>query len=399
MDTISLINKVKYSKTIYTIYNCLGSKFISYLKRFMHPDDKIIIFASFGGRKYDDSPKAIYEEILKDNRFDDYRLIWAFMKPEKYNIPRGEKVKIDTFNFYKKLLKARVWVTNSSMTRGLNFSGINSFELNTWHGSAIKKMGSERNKGNNSFGLKNNKKNENNQSIMLAQGQYDIDVFSCAFNRPADSFRIIGLPRNDELTRATPDEQSRIKEKLGIAADKKVILYAPTFREYDRDKGNNCIFTPPINLQKWRDCLGYKYVLLFRAHYEVAKVMEIVDDDIIKDVSSYPNLNELMIASDLLVSDYSSIFFDYSIQEKPMLCFAYDYDKYERERGMYFDIRKELDGNSNDEDQLIASIINLNWDKAIETSRKFSQKFIEEAGNASRKSVDIIWKYLNGNSY
>lgn len=397
MDTITLINKVKYSKTIYTVYNYLGSKCVSLLKRFIHPDDKLIIFASFGGRKFDDSPKAIYEEMLRDNRFNDYRLVWAFMKPENYNIPRGEKVKIDTFNFYKKLLKARVWVTNSSMTRGLNFSGINSFELNTWHGSAIKKMGSERNKGNSSFGLKNNKKDENNQSIMLAQGQYDIDVFSRAFNRPLDSFRITGLPRNDELTRVTPDEQSRIKEKLGIAADKKVILYAPTFREYDRDKGNNCIFTPPINLQKWRDRLGHKFVLLFRAHYEVAKEMEIADDDIIKDVSSYPNLNELMIASDILVSDYSSIFFDYSIQEKPMLCFAYDYDKYDRERGMYFDIRESLEGNSENEDQLFTAIQHLNWDKSIETTRKFRNRFIEKAGDASLSAVNIIWNNLNKN--
>ena len=66
---------------------------------------------------------------------------------------------------------------------------------------------------------------------------------------------------------------------------------------------------------------------------------------------------------------------------------------------MYFDIRKELDGNSYDEDQLINSIKNLNWDKAVETSRKFSHKFVEEAGNASRNAVDIIWKYLNGYSY
>lgn len=387
MNTLSLINRVKYSKTIYTLYYYIGSWLILLLKLFVRTDEKLIVFASFGGRKYDDSPKAIYEAMLKDPRFDDYKLVWAFMQPEKFTIPRGGRIVIDTYSYYKKLLGARVWVTNSSMNRGLAFTGKHTFEMNTWHGSAIKKMGTDINRGNTSFGLISTKKNE---GVMLAQSEYDVDVFTKAFRMTREEFRIVGLPRNDELAHATKDIQSAKKQKLGIPVNMKVILYAPTFREYDKDSGNNVVLTPPINLRLWQDQLGDDYILLFRAHYEVARVMGIEDNDFVKNVSSYPDLNDLMIASDILVSDYSSIFFDYAIQGKPMLCYCYDYEKYAIKRGMYFDVREWLPSASEE-----LELLNLVKDsdvtvKSVATKR-FQERFVTEFGSASQKSVDIIY--------
>lgn len=391
MNQLSLINRVKYSKIIYSLYYNIGSLLIRLMKLFVRTDDKLIVFASFGGRKYDDSPKAIYEAMLKDNRFDGYSLVWAFMQPDKFEIPRGEKVKIDTFKYYKKLLSARVWVTNSSMNRGLDFAGKHTFELNTWHGSAIKRMGADINKGNTSFGLKSSKKNED---VMLAQGEYDVDVFTKAFSRPRGSFRVIGLPRNDELAHVTKDIQDAMKQQLGISPNKKVILYAPTFREYDKDSGNNVILIPPIDLQLWKEELGKDYVLLFRAHYEVAKVMGIEDNDFVKNVSSYPSLNDLMIASDMLISDYSSMFFDYAIQGKPMLCYCYDYEKYAIKRGMYFDIREWLPSAS-EEIELLKLIKTTDVNEKSEATKRFQKKYVTEFGSASQKSLDIIYEKIH----
>ena len=121
MASLSLINRVKYSKRIYLAYYYLGSFAIRLLRLFVKKDPRLIVFSSFGGRKYDDSPKCIYEQMIKDARFDDYKIVWAFMYPEKYDIPRGKKVKTDTFAYYKTLLKARCWITNSTMERGLSF--------------------------------------------------------------------------------------------------------------------------------------------------------------------------------------------------------------------------------------------------------------------------------------
>ncbi len=395
MASLSLINRVKYSKTIFSIYNYLGSKAISLLKLFLSNDKQLIIFASFGGRKFDDSPKAVYEAMIADPRFDEYKLVWAFMRPEDYTLPRGEKIKIDTLKYYITLLKAGVWVHNSSMTRGLNFTGISTFELNSWHGSAIKRMGSDINSGNKSFGLKEEYGKKNHVSVMLAQGQYDVDVFTRAFSRPKESFRVIGLPRNDELARVTAVKQGEMKERLGISPEKKVLLYAPTFREYEKDGANNCVMAPPIDLKKWESELGDNYVLLFRAHYEVAKVMGVKDDDFVKNVSSYPSLDDLMVASDILISDYSSIFFDYAIQGKPMLSFAYDYDRYEKERGIYFDIRKELDCYIDNEEDLLREIKMMDVPKREEVSKTFRDKYVESYGNASLQSLDIIYDAIH----
>lgn len=258
-------------------------------------------------------------------------------------------------------------------------------------------MGYDISKENTSFGSKGK---DCHDDIMLAQGRYDVDVFSRAFRVPFENFRITGLPRNDELVHNNTDAiRNDIRTKFGINGGKKVILYAPTFREYDKDAGCNCVLSLPIDLQKWEKELKDEYVLLMRAHYEVVRGLNFEENDFIKNVSSYSNLNELMIVSDLLVSDYSSIFFDYAVQDKPILCFAYDYEKYAKQRGMYFDIREKLGGNSNNEDELIETLKNLDIAKAVTYTQAFRKEFIEEFGHASKKAVDIIWNYLKGNKY
>lgn len=390
MNNLSLINRVKYNKHIYSIYYHIGSLAIWVLKLFVKADPKMIVFASFGGRKFDDSPKAIYEAMLLDSRFDDSKLYWAFMHPEEINLPRGKKLKIDTFAYYKTLLRARIWVTNSSMTRGLNFAGKNTFQLNSWHGSAIKRMGSDINSGNTSFGIKGKSKLK---GVMLAQSDYDVEVFSRAFNMPTEDFRVTGLPRNDELDNITKKQQDALKEKLGISKEKKVLLYAPTFREYDKDSSNNVVLAPPIDFKLWADKLGGDYVLLFRAHYEVAKVMGVEDSDFLKNVSTYPNLNDLMLASDMLISDYSSIFFDYAIQGKPMLCYCYDYETYAEKRGMYFDIREWLPSASKEE-ELLDLICGTDTTKTSDATLKFQKKYVTEYGHATAKTLDIIYNSI-----
>lgn len=388
MNPITIINKVKYSSLLYLLYYYVGNAIISVLKFLVKEDDKLIVFCSYGGRKFDDSPKAIYDKMLVDPRFSDYKIMWAFLRPDEYNIPIGKKIKIDTFAFYKYLIKARVWVTNSSMTRGLDFRGKNTFILNTWHSTTVKKIGSDVKQSSTSFKSKTNK---NMADVMLAQGEYDVNTLSRVFNLPKSIFRITGLPRNDGLAHVQPKDQLYYKELLKLPTDKKVILYAPTFREYEKDNGGNCVLSIPVDFNRWQKKLGGEYVLLIRAHYEVYKVMQIEEGGFIKNVSSYPRLNDLMIASDILISDYSSIFVDFSILGRPMLCFAYDYEKYEKERGLCFDIRQELSSYIEDEDKLLDEIINMDYEKRCSIAKRFCSCFIEKSGHAADDSLDIIY--------
>jgi len=378
---------VKYVKWIYQLYFYLGSFALKVLKLFVKPDDKLILFISFGGRKFDDSPKVIYDQMIADERFNEYRLVWAFNNPEAYELKRGEKVKCDTFSYFKTALKARVWISNSTVERGLEFKGKNTFYFNTWHGAPIKKMGSDINGSNKSFKGKGQWKVD----YFTCQGEFEQDVFCRVFRGlNKDIARVIGLPRNDIYANYSREYMLSLRKKMNIPANKQVILYAPTFREYDKTSSMEVKVSVPIEIEKWRKELGEGYILLFRAHYEVAKGLNIQDDDFVREMSGYPQLEDLMIVSDLLISDYSSIFFDYSIMPKPMLAFCYDYERYASERGMYFDIRDWLPSAKN-EDELLKLIKSDTKDKQIAMTRKFQQKYVTAYGSATKQSLDVIY--------
>lgn len=383
-----LINKIKHISLLYCLYYYFGNALLWLFKPFFRTDEKLILFVSFGGKKYDDSPRVIYEQMLCDMRFEGNRFVWAFLQPEKFDIPKGEKVKIDTLRFYKIALKSRVWITNSSVERGLSFKKKNTFYYNSWHGSAIKKMGSDIQKSNDGF----KSKGSSRVDVMAAQGKFDVDVFSRVFCIQYDKFQITGLPRNDRLANYSGDYRNKLRMSLNLNSHKKVILYAPTYREYEFD-GNGVYLTTPIDMEEWQLKLSNKYILLFRAHHAVARSLRINDNEFIRDVSKYPKLEDLMIVSDLLISDYSSILFDYSIMGKPMLCYTYDYEKYEKERGVYFDVREKLPSAST-EDEMIERLVNLDFFEASNQALKFRDSYVTAFGNATKQTLDIFAKEL-----
>lgn len=393
MDNIKkkLSNLIKYSKPLYFIYSHIFNVLIRLMKVFVRTDDKLILFNSFGGKKFDDSPKAIFECMIKDPRFQGYRFVWAFHNPRSYEVPGAEKIKTDTLAYFSTALKSRVWITNSSFERGLHFSGRKTLYLNTWHGSPIKRMGSDIDSSNASF------RSEKSAIIdaFNVQGDFEAGVFSRCFDIPMERMLKVGLPRNDELSNYSEERRMAIRRKLGIADsdDRMILLYCPTFREFSQDAMHDVVLLPPMDLSKWKRQLGNDFILLFRAHYEVSKTMRIVDDDFVLDMTTYPVLNELMIVSDILISDYSSIFFDYSIMDKCMLHFTYDYSEYSSKRGMYFDIRDYVSGSS-DEDGLISHLKTFDYSAEVERTRGFRAKYVNYYGKATEQTVGYVAKQL-----
>ena len=386
----SVKNLVKYFKFLYIIYFYIGSGAVRFLRLFVRRQERMILFVSFGGKKFDDSPRAIYEYMLRDKRFENFRFVWAFEAPERYELPDAEVIPIDTLTYYRYALRAAYWITNSGIERGLSFKRQSTFLLNTWHGTPIKRIGKDALNARNSYGVLSRYK----EDVMLAQGHYEADIFAHAFGMDRSKYAITGLPRNDELVNRTQEFQSAKRAKLGIPEGKTVILYAPTFREYERDSRHRITLAPPVHFQRWHEALGEDYLILFRAHYEVAKVLNIpVGDPFVMDVSDYPTLNDLIVASDMLVSDYSSIFFDYAIQEKPIFCFAYDYDKYRNTRGLYFDLAAEIPGGIIEtEDQLLQTLTKADREANIRETITFREKFIDMYGTASKQAAEIILK-------
>lgn len=380
---------VKYFKWVYTLYFYMGTFLLGILKLFVKSDDRLILFISFGGRKFDDSPKSIFDEMIKDNRFDGYKLVWAFTEPQKHIIPQGEKIKVDTLKYFITALKARVWITNSEVERGLAFKDKHTLYFNTWHGTPLKKMGSDISSNSKTFRAKA----PSHYNIFLAQGEYEADIFSRAFNVEKEKIKVVGLPRNDIYASCSEDYIASLKLCLSIPQGKKIILYAPTFREYESNSIGQRILSIPIDLEEWQKQLSDEWVVLFRAHYEVAKAMNIQSNDFVREMSSYPSLEDLMLVADVLISDYSSIFFDYSIMHKPMLCFAYDFDQYSSQRGMYFDIREHIITVTNESD-LLCAIKQIDIPRESEQAHMFQKRFVTAYGNASKESLNLIYDVL-----
>ncbi len=366
---------------------------LGFVGLFIRVKPKTMVFASFGGRKFDDSPKAIYDGVCKDEFFNDWKLIWAFNDPAEFEIPRGEKVKMDTWGFFKCLLSANVWVSNSGMDRGIGLPRKRKrIRVETWHGTPLKKIGGEENTA--SIGGKRKKtsrKKRDNKTIRCAQSEFDREIFTRLFHAEKEAILLSDLPRNDALLQYTEEEKQSIRERLGVADGKKIILYMPTYREYLVDSENKTYLAPPMDMEKWEKMLGDKYCLLMRAHYAVEAALALKETEFLKTVSAYPTLNDLYAVADIMISDYSSAFFDYSILDRPMFCFAYDLAEYEEKRGLYLPLKETLPcAVCATEDELLADILQTDTQEASERTKAFHARFAPFAGKATETVVEKI---------
>lgn len=300
---------------------------------FVPIDKKLIVFSAHS-RKYNDSPRTLYEHMIKDPFFDGYTFVWALEDPASVIIPGPAiKVKSDTFDYFKTTLRAKYWITCVNIERGLHYKKRKCRYLNTWHGTPYKYIG-------NDVGSRNDY-DFRSVDYWCYASQYEKEIFIRAFNVKDSALIPTGMPRNDELYYVTEEEVISIKNRIGLPLDKRIILYAPTWRD-STDHGATYSIKPPINTKYWEERLKGDYIVLFRTHGYTNKLLGIEFTDVIRDYSAYPSINDLMKVSDILISDYSATMTDYSILERPVLCFAYDYEQYKEDRGLYVDFEKEM---------------------------------------------------------
>lgn len=372
-----LIYVLKHNAAIQAIYRVVMSFVFRVWGLFIKTDEKLVLFVSFMGMNFNDSPKAIYDYMKSNPKYAGYHCVWAFEDPSKF--ADLETVKIDTPAYFKTALKAKYWITNTNIERGLHFKKKGQKYLNTWHGIALKYIGNDV-AGRNDF-------NFDTVDHLCVCGDYDERVYKSAFRAKESSYLRVGLPRNEELWNVSDKKKAQMRSKLGIPADKKVILYAPTWRE-STDGGKSYEIKPPIHFDLWKKELGEEYVILFRAHHQTTKVLGVQYDEFVRDASSYPAVNNLMIAADILITDYSAIAFDYSILCRPIFCYAYDYDTYLAERGTYFQIDEKYPNKScRTEDELLTRIKGINYELECSNTRRFRDEFIQYGIGATEACV------------
>lgn len=387
-----LKNVLKRNDSLYKIYRFLGGKFLRILRIFIKTDDNLILFVVYGGQRYDDSPKAVYKYMKNNKKYKKYKYVWAFCDPDSiYDIQKQEKVKIDTLKYFILALKAKYWITNSSASRGLNFRKKENINIFFTHGmTGIKKIGQDLNKDNKSFCSDSDK-----FDYIIIEGKKEEPIIKRAWNLTDEKILNIGLPRNDELVSKKAEEIELLKDKIGVPKNKKVILYAPTFREYKRDSLLATYLKPPFDFELWEKKLGEEYILLLTAHYEVEKLLDVPENNkFIINAFKYPYINDLMLVSDMLISDYSSIIWDYSILGKPIISYAYDFEEYQKERGVYPGYENIFShGIMKNQNQIIEFIKNIDYKAECEyTKINIRDKYISGYGDVAKYAVDIIFE-------
>ncbi|OIK11445.1 CDP-glycerol--glycerophosphate glycerophosphotransferase [Bacillus sp. MUM 13] len=364
-------------------------------------DKKLIVFESFLGKQYSCNPRAIYEYLQKTH--PEYKMYWSADKKYTANFEREGVPYLRRFSveWMFKMTRASYWVSNSRMPLWIPKPKHTTY-LQTWHGTPLKKLAADMKEvympGTDTESYKQNFHQESSKwDYLISPNPYSSEIFSRAF--AVDPGKVIetGYPRNDVLYNENNSASiSSLKKKMGIPDDKKVILYAPTWRDDEFYSKGRYKFSLKLDLNEMREKLGSEYVILLRLHYLISENLELSDfEGFAYDFSNYGDISHLYLISDMLITDYSSVFFDYANLKRPMLFFVYDIENYrDRLRGFYFDFEASAPGPLVKRTDEVIREIKAQEEKGFvpdENSEAFYEQFCGlEDGHASQRVIEKV---------
>lgn len=359
-------------------------------------DANTIVFESSQARHFADSPRAIYERLVETG--DQRKKVWIYQGRIHTSDPNTVVVKRHSPAFFWYLATAKYWVNNHNFPNYIHRRK-NGVYIQTWHGTPLKRMFMDQ---DNFFGrdegyIDRVKEATAQWNHLVSPSEYATNAMRSAYEYTGPVHEI-GYPRNDILRRPDIDViRESVRKRLGIGDDKHVILYAPTFRDDQPTSRGRFYFNWPFDPEEFAEALGPDVVLLVRTHFLVNTKLPIPSHlrGRIKDVADYPDIHELFLASDQLVTDYSSSFFDYSILQKPITFYAYDLANYAEElRGFYLDYKTDLPGPIVEDSESLFRVLNdfKTGDADVtERLKTFSSIYAPyDDGNAAQRTIDLL---------
>lgn len=342
-------------------YSYMISKFRKYLSTirskhyvadiYSRKIDKTIIYESFNGKSFADSPRMLY--FYLSSALPEYKHIVVTDNQklkEKLNASNIDTVEKYSKQYFKIYQKAKVWIANTRLTPQIEKKDEQLY-IQTWHGTPLKKLANDQTVISipdvtlEEYLYEFNKETSR-WDFLISPSETATERFKSAFNLKEEQMLTLGYPRNDDLVQLNDEKYiMQLKEKYDIPANKKVILYAPTWRDNDRTDVGKYNFKLKLDLDAFSKELSNEYVLLIRAHYLVSEHLNLEDYKNVYDLSDANDINELFLMSDVLITDYSSVYFDYANLRRPILFFAYDKDEYANDiRGFYLPYESDLPG-------------------------------------------------------
>ena len=357
-------------------------------------DDNMVVFSAFDHRSYNDNPRYISEKLHELR--PETKIVWLFNDVEQarktYNVP---DYVICLNSIQRKgvsaLARARVVVDNFSKRFYLRFPARNQIYIQTWHGDrAFKKVGFD-------FEGHHARRVEEFATLGITGSDYGDRQFRSAFHYKGEIMKV-GYPRNDILIRNDPAEAAAIREKLGIEPGVRLLMYAPTYRDMERLE----MKTQKVNLDMLHvlDTLeastGEKWKCLMRAHYLSYGLQADDGSGRLIPASSYPEMAELLLISDALITDYSSCAGDFALMRRPIFLFQNDLEEYRtKNRALYFNMEDSPYWVANTPDEMDDLIRACTPERAKENCDAILEFYGEaETGHAAESIAQYIIEKL-----
>lgn len=348
-----------------------------------------VTFVSYRGAQYSCNPKAVSEYLLKNHK-EKFEIIWGLENPNKYDGIKNDNVKVvkhGSLQFYKLLCTSHFIITNVDYLSYVKFRK-GQFIIQTWHGGgSYKKVGTQTKNINWFVSKRRSYFNDRTDFFISSSEIFTKDTIRGSFDFKGNILNI-GMPRNDILFTSDDKKKTEIKSKLRISEDKRILLYAPTYRKFIKYTDYQ------LDEKKLKSALNKRFsgewVILYRLHPMLKESFDASKYDVI-DVSSYNDMQELLFVSDILITDYSSSMWDFSHTHRPCFLFATDLKSYKAERDFYTDIHTWPFILAENNEELEEKIINYN----DERYKSDLDKYLSDCGNyedgsACRKVAELM---------
>lgn len=369
-----------------------------------HIEEKTVVFAAYGGRSYACSPKAIYEYMRDTPEYGDFTLIWLFKDPERYRFleahPRTKLCAFGSSEADRAAARAKYWVFNF-MVPDEWVPRREQVYVQCWHGTPLKKLGLDLVRSENAMNSVREiharyRENAKKLDYLLSPSPFASAAFTTAWGLRAaqktGAVLELGYPRNDFLAAYTQRDAARIRERLGLSGcEKRILLYAPTWRDDQYDPKKGYTYDCPVDFDRLRASLSEDFVILFRAHYLVADQFDFSRyAGFVLDVSGIDDVNDLYVVSDMLITDYSSVFFDYANLGRPILFYMYDLELYRGRLHEFYLEPDELPGEIVRDEAALADAVRRSIGAGAQLGA-FNARFNPyQDGQASKRIVEAM---------
>ncbi|GLW07557.1 hypothetical protein Misp01_26870 [Microtetraspora sp. NBRC 13810] len=358
------------------------------------------VYVAGDGRQYEGNARAIYEERLR--RGDDGQHIWvvkdgAFVPPGPAELglgsgPAPTVVRAGSRQHYEVLARSRYVVADAFLPAWFR-AREDQTVVQTWHGTPVKKVGNDlahMSRDPRPPSWHRQAAEVRGWDLLVSQSSWATPVLRRAFGYQGEILES-GQPRNDVLSAPEREElAARVRRRLGLPEGAKVVLYAPTYRDFDRKNSR-----VKLNLAQARKQLGKDHQLLVRFHSMQATPV-VPADGFAHDVTTYPDMADLLLIADVLITDYSSVMFDFAVTGRPIVLFAHDLDRYSAKRGIYLDLDAQAPGPVlNTSAEVLDAVRRIDAVTAEHRDRYdlFRSTFIpRDDGKATTRVVDHVFK-------